>query len=168
MSKVKHILIVFFVGISFLSAAQEFQKKSPEKAAFYSAILPGSGQFYTKTYWKVPIIYGGLITSAYYIKKSQESYQLYKTALLNRIEGNNDEFIGIHSDNALIILTNHHRKNKEVSTLMFFLTYVLNIVDASVNAHLFDYDISEDLSLKIHPIYLSENHTTGISLSFNL
>ena len=169
MSILKQILIVFFIGITFVSSAQEFNKKIPKKAAIYSAILPGAGQVYTKKYWKVPIIYGGLITSAYYINESNDFYQLYKTTYLNRLEGkNNDEFVGVYTDRNLLTLTDHYRRNREVSTLLFVLTYVLNIVDASVDAHLFDYDVSEDLSLHIQPIYFSKENATGLSLSLNL
>ena len=169
MSVLKKILIAFFVGFSFTTSAQEYGEKIPKKAGLYSAILPGSGQVYTKKYWKVPVIYGGLITSAYYINESNDLYQLYKSTYLNRINGmTTDEFQGTYSDSDLKTLTDHYRRNREVSALLFTLTYVLNIVDASVNAHLFDYDVSEDLSLHIQPVYFSKENASGISLSFNL
>ena len=139
----------------------------PKKAALYSAILPGSGQVYTKKYWKVPIIYGGLITSAYYINESNDFYQLYKSTYLNRLDGDFTDNLN-YSDSDLRTLTEHYRRNREVSALLFTLTYILNIVDASVNAHLFDYDVSEDLSLHIQPVYFSKENASGISLSFNL
>ena len=167
MSSLKQILIIFFFGITFVSSAQEFNNKVPKKAAIYSAILPGAGQVYTKKYWKVPIIYAGLITSAYYINESNNYYQLYKTTYLNRIDGDISDNLDYELPE-LKILTDHYRRNREVSTLLFVLTYVLNIVDASVNAHLFDYDVGEDLSLHIQPIYFSKENATGLSLSFNL
>ncbi len=150
-------------------SAQEIEKKIPRKAGLYSAIIPGAGQLYTKKYWKIPIIYAGLITSAYYMKESNNSYQLYRETYLNRISGNNsDVFQGQYSDTDLITLTNYYRRNREISILCFLGTYILNIVDASVSAHLFNYDISDDLSLHIQPIYFSKENTTGIALSFNL
>ena len=167
MSSLKQLLIIFFFGITFVSSAQEFNNKVPRKAAIYSAILPGAGQVYTKKYWKVPIIYAGLITSAYYINESNDYYQLYKTTYLNRIDGNISDNLDYELPE-LKILSDHYRRNREVSTLLFVLTYVLNIVDASVSAHLFDYDVSEDLSLHIQPIYFSKENATGLSLSFNL
>ena len=96
---------------------------------------------------------------------------MYKrqSTYLNRINGiTTDEFQEIYSDSDLRTLTDHYRRNREVSALLFTLTYILNIVDASVNAHLFDYDISEDLSLQIQPMYFSKENATGLSLSFNL
>jgi|TARA_B110000495_G_C22718791_1_gene422342 hypothetical protein len=167
LSVLKKILIAFFVGFSFTISAQEYGEKIPKKAGLYSAILPGSGQVYTKKYWKVPIIYGGLITSAYYINESNDLYQLYKSTYLNRLDGDFTDNLN-YSDSDLRTLTEHYRRNREVSALLFTLTYILNIVDASVNAHLFDYDVSEDLSLHIQPVYFSKENASGISLSFNL
>ncbi|MBT6649744.1 MAG: hypothetical protein HOB54_00050 [Flavobacteriales bacterium] len=167
MSVLKKILIAFFVGFSFTTSAQEYGEKIPKKAGLYSAILPGAGQVYTKKYWKVPVIYGGLITSAYYINESNDLYQLYKSTYLNRLDGDFNDNLN-YSDSDLRTLTEHYRRNREVSALLFTLTYILNIVDASVNAHLFDYDVSEDLSLHIQPVYFSKENASGISLSFNL
>jgi len=167
LSVLKKILIAFFVGFSFTISAQEYGEKIPKKAALYSAILPGAGQVYTKKYWKVPVIYGGLITSAYYINESNDLYQLYKSTYLNRLDGDFTDNLN-YSDSDLRTLTEHYRRNREVSALLFTLTYILNIVDASVNAHLFDYDVSEDLSLHIQPVYFSKENASGISLSFNL
>ena len=165
----KILLLSLLVGIPFVNSAQKINKKSPKRAAIYSTILPGSGQIYTKKYWKVPIIYAGLITSAYYTRESQELYDLYKETFLNRSKGiYDDEFSAVYTDENLLTLTNHYRRNREVSILLFLLTYTLNIVDASVNAHLFYYDVSEDLSLHIQPKYFPRDNITGLLLSFNL
>lgn len=167
MSVLKKIFLALFIIVSATSSAQEYGEKIPKKAGLYSAILPGSGQIYTKKYWKVPVIYGGLITSAYYINESNDLYQLYKSTYLNRLDGDFTDNLN-YSDSDLRTLTEHYRRNREVSALLFTLTYILNIVDASVNAHLFDYDVSEDLSLHIQPVYFSKENASGISLSFNL
>ena len=167
MSVLKKIFLALFIIVSATSSAQEYGDKIPKKAALYSAILPGAGQVYTKKYWKVPVIYGGLITSAYYINESNDFYQLYKSTYLNRLDGDFTDNLN-YSDSDLRTLTEHYRRNREVSALLFTLTYILNIVDASVNAHLFDYDVSEDLSLHIQPVYFSKENASGISLSFNL
>ena len=167
MSLVQKIFLALFIIVSANSSAQEYGEKVPKRAALYSAILPGAGQVYTKKYWKVPIIYAGLITSAFYINESNDFYQLYKSTYLNRLEGDFSDNLN-YSDSDLRTLTDHYRRNREVSALLFTLTYVLNIVDASVNAHLFDYDVSDDLSLHIQPMYFSKENATGLSLSFNL
>ena len=169
MSAIKKILIVFFCINLTIVSAQDIEKKIPKKAGIYSAIIPGSGQVYTKKYWKIPIIYAGLITSTYYIKESNTYYQLYKNTYINRLAGNHsDEFSGEYSDTDLITLTNHYRRNREISILFLAGTYLLNILDASISAHLFNYDISEDISFHIEPVYFLKEDANGISLSFNL
>ncbi len=169
MSIIKQILTLILCSFYCITLAEEKPNKIPKKAGLYSAIIPGAGQIYTKKYWKVPIIYAGFITSAYYINESNNSYQLYKNSYLGRITGNNDdEFQGQYSDSDLKILTDHYKRNREISILCFFGTYILNIIDASVTAHLFDYDISNDLSLRIQPMFFSREQASGISFSINL
>ena len=164
-----HILFVYlFLGSSTI-LAQESKRKIPKKAGIYSAIIPGAGQVYTKKYWKVPIIYAGLITSAYYIKESHDLYDMYKQTYLNRLDGNStDEFSTEYSNANLLTLTQYYRRNREVSVLLFTLTYVLNIVDASVSAHLFDYDVHEDISFHLQPIYMAKENASGLSLLIKL
>ena len=165
----KTIIIACFLLSSYTSKAQEKITKKPKRAAIYSAIIPGAGQIYTEKYWKVPIIYAGLITSAYYINESNNLYLSYKNSYLDRLEGNSiDPVYEEYSDSQLITLTNHHKRNREISTFCFIGIYLINIIDASVNAHLFNYDVSEDLSINIQPTFFSQSNTTGILLSFNL
>ena len=165
----KQILIILFCVNYCVLSAQETQIKIPKKAGLYSAILPGFGQAYTKKYWKIPIIYAGLITSVYYINESNETYQLYKKTYINRVNGNKaDEFQGVYSDYDLKTLARFYRRNREVSTLFFIGTYLLNIIDASVSAHLFNYDISDNLTLKIEPKYLLKENISVVSFSLNL
>ena len=144
----------------------QFTTKSPKKASIYSAVIPGAGQFYTKKYWKIPIIYAGLITSANYIKNNQDKYLLFKKTYINRLDGvNSDEYTNVYNNNELINLVEYHKRNRDVYILLFSLTYLLNIVDASANAHLFNYNISEDIGLQLKPSYYTNNNTTGIVLS---
>ena len=150
--------------------AQDISKpiKSPKKAALLS-LIPGGGQVYNKKYWKVPIIYAGLIASAYYINDNNHQYKAYKKAYLIRIDNDpntTDEYVGQYSSNDLIVLIDFYRRNREISILCFVGVYILNIVDASVDAHLFDYDISENISLNVSP--LSTKDFSGISLTLNL
>ena len=78
MSVIRYIFFACLLLSEHTITAQENVVKIPKRAGLYSAILPGAGQVYTKKYWKVPIIYAGLITSAYYIKESHDLYDLYK------------------------------------------------------------------------------------------
>ena len=148
--------------------AQDSNVKIPKRAGLYSAIVPGLGQIYSGKSWKVPIIYGGLITSAYFTRDNHNLYELYKTTYLNRLEGNRSDDFTYYSDNNLLTLKDYYRRNREISVLLFTLTYILNIVDASVSAHLFNYDISEDLSLYIQPSYIIRDNAHALSLYINL
>ena len=165
----KHIVLCIVLFFSVSIKAQESVVKIPKKAALYSTIIPGAGQVYTKKYWKVPLIYAGLITSAYYINESHTFYDTYKQVYINRLDDDRtDEFIGIYTDANLVTLTEHYRRNTEISALLFALTYVLNIVDASVNAHLFRYNVNEDISMIVKPVYFSKENINGLSLSIKL
>ena len=106
------LCIVLFFSVSI--KAQESVIKIPKKAALYSAIIPGSGQVYTKRYWKVPFIYAGLITSAYYIKESHDLYDLYKQTYSNRLDGNRTDEFTTYTDANLRTLTEHYRRNREI------------------------------------------------------
>jgi len=164
----KQILILFLCITCINAIAQKTDHKIPKKAGIYSAIIPGAGQVYTKKYWKVPIIYAGLITSAYYIKENHNSYRTYKESYLNRLNKNNSDEFQEYSNSDLKTLTDYYRRNREVSILLFTLTYFLNIVDASVNAHLLNYDISDNLSINIKPEYLVKDNISVLTLSLNL
>ena len=158
---------IFFICtlISLSISSQKIQKdKSPKKAAIYSAVIPGSGQIYTKKYWKVPIIYGGLVTSAYFINDNNNQYKEYRDAALLSYETGEDQLGYTYSE--LIILKDHYKRNREISYFSFVGVYILNIIDASVNAHLFHFDVSDDISLNIRPYSTFSN--TGVSFSLNL
>ena len=168
-SKKIFLFIFCFFLISFANAQDLTEPiQSPRKAAVLSATLPGLGQIYNKKYWKIPIIYAGLLTSAYYINDNNVQYKLYKDAYLKRLDNNpdNDDIVGEYSSGDLIILKDFYRRNREVSILCFVGTYIINVLDASVDAHLFDYDISEDISLQITPT--STTNFNGLSLTLNL
>ena len=161
----KTYIFFIFTLISLSVSSQKIQKeKFPKKAAIYSAVIPGAGQIYTKKYWKVPIIYGGLITSWYFIKDNQDNYNMYKEAALTSIENNYENQLDF-TYSELITHKDHYRRNREISYFSFLGIYILNVVDASVNAHLFNFDISNDISLNIRPYSTFSN--TGVSLSLN-
>ena len=157
---------IFFtcILISLSISSQKIQKdKSPKKAAIYSAVIPGAGQIYTKKYWKVPIIYGGLVASAYFINDNNNQYKEYREAALLSYETGENQLGYTYSE--LIILKDYYKRNREISYFSFVGVYILNIIDASVNAHLFNFDVSDDISLNIRPYSTFSN--TGVSFSLN-
>ena len=157
-------LIIFFSFLTSYSSAQEVYK-SPKKAALFS-LIPGGGQIYTKKYWKVPIIYSALATSGFFIHDNNKNYKYYRDTYLNRLDGIGDDINYTNSE--LITLKDYYKRNREISIMLFSLAYILNIVDASVNAHLFQYEIDENISFKIDPFSYDQFNHNLISLNINL
>ena len=118
-----------------------------------SAVLPGSGQFYNKKYWKIPIIYAGFGTLTYFIISNNKLYKEYKQAYKYKVDNDSttiDNF-PLYSAESLLAAQNYYRRNLEISCIFTAVLYMLNVVDATVDAHMFDFDISNNLSLKIQP-----------------
>jgi hypothetical protein len=143
--------------------------KSAHKASILSAVVPGAGQVYNKKYWKVPIIYASLATSIYFIKDNQNKLTTYQDAYITRSNGGTDDYIDIYNNSQLLTIVDYYERNRDVSYIIAGAIYLLNIVDASVDAHLFDFDISEDLSLNTTPKIIDTpiGKTTVISLKMN-
>lgn len=141
---------------------------APAKAAFYSAVLPGLGQAYNGRYWKIPIVYGGLGAGIYFYIKNDDQWNRYRDAYKARLAGRKDEFEGRLTKDALIRAQEFYRKNKEMSILVTAGIYILNIIDANVDAHLQQFNVSEDLTLK--PNMRMDNFTGksqyGLSLNY--
>ena len=143
--------------------------KSAHKASILSAVIPGAGQVYNKKYWKVPIIYASLATSIYFIQDNQKKLNSYQDAYITRSNGGSDQYIDVYNNSQLLTIVDYYERNRDVSYIITAAIYLLNIVDASVDAHLFDFDISEDLSLKATPqmIATPSGQTSVLSLKIN-
>ncbi|MCH9659895.1 MAG: hypothetical protein K0U54_03190 [Bacteroidetes bacterium] len=143
---------------------------APSRAAFYSAVLPGLGQAYNKRYWKIPIVYAGIGTGIYFYIQNSNDYNSFRDAYKRRLAGfTDDEFQGI-SDQRLIDAQRTASRNRDVSIIISLAFYMLNIIDANVDAHLQQYNVSEDLSLQPNvfkdPVNANANY--GLSLKLNL
>ena len=153
------------------SFKKEIDPLRPAKAAFYSAVLPGLGQVYNKRYWKLPLIYGGIGASIYYYDLNNKNFKRYRNAYKRRLAGfTDDEFQDVIFDNdRLIDGMNFYKQYRDQSMLFVIGTYFLNILDANIDAHLKQYNINQNLSLKP---YMDQNpivadHHFGVSLNFN-
>lgn len=151
--------------------ANPFDANAPAKAAFYSAVLPGLGQAYNKSYWKIPLVYIAIGTPMYFYIDNNNQYNRYRDAFKSRLAGfENDEFFGILSDDDLVEAQKLFRENRDLSLLITILAYVLNIVDANVEAHLNQFNISEDLSMRPSQInnFSTGQQAFGLSLKLKL
>ena len=154
---------------------EEYNPLAPSKAAFYSAVVPGLGQAYNKKYWKIPIVYAGIGTGIYFWIQQDQEYDRFRNAFKRRLAGfTDDEFYGdgdtpLVSNDRLIDAQRQAQKNKDISLIVAVAFYLVNIVDANVDAHLRQYNISDDLSLtpnlQIDPVSVQASY--GLSLRYN-
>jgi hypothetical protein len=151
---------------------------SPNRAANMSAIIPGLGQAYNKKYWKMPIIYGGAAALIYSYSWNNRQYQKYLGAYKldsDTSSATNSEFQGIYTVNNLITLKDYYRRNRDLSVIGMVVLYAANVVDAYVDGHFYDFDISDDLSMKVNPYIVPDRNVygyqsgtiTGVSLTLN-
>ncbi|MGQ0829554.1 MAG: DUF5683 domain-containing protein [Bacteroidota bacterium] len=145
---------------------------SPRKAALFSTVLPGLGQAYNKKYWKIPVIYGGFAALGYFINSNQTKYVRYRDAYKYRIDNDPatvDDYEGKYTDDNLNTLQQYYHRYRDLSVIGAALLYIINIVDASVDAHMFTFDVDDNLSFNIRPtsIYTASvnRYTSGLSLS---
>jgi len=141
---------------------------SPRKASIYSAVLPGLGQAYNKKYWKIPLIYGGFGAFGYFIKWNNNNYNTAKQAYKDLTDNDpaTDSYLKLKqivyydltkaSDvsnlkTGLNSSQDYYRRNRDLLIIITCAFYGLNIIDASVDAHFFNFDISDDLTMKVEP-----------------
>jgi hypothetical protein len=147
---------------------------SPRVAAIRSAIFPGLGQIYNKKYWKLPIVYGGLGACAgifsfnmKWYKRTRFAYKvlyLKDSASYSKVNPKLQFLVNSNSLDNLRYYRNQYRRDIDYSALFFLLLWGLNVVDATVDAHLMSFDVSPDLSLKIKPGHSELAQTNGLSL----
>ena len=135
------------------------KKHYPKLATLLSTVVPGAGKAYNKKYWKIPIIYVGLGTLGYLANRNNTRYKNFRTAYsesnaFNKAF-NKDTAIALYGTdfnlNGLDYYKNYYRRYRDLYVIFTAGLYLLNIVDANVDAHLFDFDISDDISLRITP-----------------
>lgn len=166
------------------------KKHDPRKATLYSAVCPGLGQIYNKKYWKLPLVYAAVGIPAYtffynkgWYNKCQKALAVLldtplTTAKLNSVDPKLRVFVTAGDDNSLRSYRNEFRQDQDYSILFFLLFWGLNVVDATVDAHLMDFDVSSELSMHLQPgpgaanqtgyTGYSMSNTTGISLVFDI
>jgi hypothetical protein len=142
---------------------------SPRKAALYSAVLPGLGQIYNHEYWKLPLVYGAMGASIYYYSWNNKKYHEYRDAYKVRISGGTPKgLLAGLDEQRLISGQKFHQKNRDLSALLTALFYVTQIVEANVNAHLMQFNVNENLSMKpnLQQNDIDNKYNMGLKLSF--
>ena len=147
------------------------QKYNPTKAGLYSAVFPGLGQYYNKKYWKIPIVWGAVGTGVGIIVYNDKQYRRYRTAFLAELNGQPHEFDDLPYVDATVLGNTQDRakRQRDYAIAITGVLYILNIVDAVVDAHLYDQKKDPDLAIKPTIIYDDlgvANGKDGLSLSF--
>jgi len=155
--------------------ADEIDILAPSKAAFYSAVLPGLGQMYNKKYWKAPIVWGAIGTSVYFYIDNNKKHNRFREAFKLEIAGRPHEFDGsiegspTYDKAALESAQTLYKKNRDLSLFITIGFYILNIVEANVDAHLPDKALNTNISF--HPALFTNPVTNqtgfGAGVSFN-
>lgn len=143
---------------------------SPRKATLRSALIPGWGQAYNKQYWKIPLVYAliGIPAGTYFYNNSW--YKKSKIGYEIRLAKDTASFLSIDpklqvlSTESLRFYRNEFRRNRDYSILYTLLAWGLTVVDATVSGHLKEFDVSDDLSLKINPIIQPGSNIKGLSM----
>lgn len=156
-----------------------FNKKvrNPRTAAIRSAILPGLGQVYNRKWWKLPLVYGAIGATGYIFFYNLQWYNRTRYAtnvLINegptayeKVHRQLQPFVQNNRLETLRYYRNSYRRDIDYAALFFLLAWALNVVDATVDAHLSSFDVSPDLSFKIKPGYSDLAGTNGISFVLN-
>ena len=193
-SKVKKIFIIVFLfffifqlkaqkkdslslEVDSVQKAKAIKKENysePRRASILSALLPGLGQAYNKKYWKIPVIYAGIGGLGYLFAFNNKEYNFYRKNLIADNDSDpatNNETR--YSSEQLQTLKNQYKKSRDLAAIGISLIYLLNIIDANVDAHLKTFDVSDDLSIHIDPwqsVYMNQNSykvASGLSLKIN-
>ena len=151
--------------------AKALPKYNPTKAGLYSAVLPGLGQYYNKKYWKSPIVWGAIGTGVGVIVYNDKQYKRYRTAYIAELNGQPHEFSNIPGvdKNVLGNSQDSAKRYRDYSIAITGVVYILAIVDAVVDAHLYEQRHDPDLALK--PTIINDNvgigqAKAGLSLSY--
>ena len=169
---------IYFIGDAAVNYSTN-EVSQVKKATTLSTICPGAGQIYNKSYWRVPIVMGGLASTIYTVDWNNRGYKRFKTAYALRVDydknpdkypnGAADEFRGQYSATFLKNLKDSYRRNRDLCIILTAGIYLLQIMDAHVDAHLQDYDISDDLSMNMEPFvglsYDGSQPTFGVNMS---
>lgn len=154
---------IYFLGDAAVNYSTN-EVSDVKKATTLSLICPGAGQIYNKSYWRAPIVLGGMASMIYVIDWNNRGYKRFKTAYALRADfdlnpGNypegvsKDEFSGRYSASYLKNLRDAYRRNRDLCLILTAAVYAFQAVDAHVDAHLKDFDVSDDLTVSMEPLF---------------
>lgn len=137
----------------------------PRKALLYAAIVPGLGQIYNKKYWKLPLVYGGFIALGYGLNFYQEGYSKYKKELYYNLESGYTEDNDMRPGDSYTTanyrrIVDQYKRQRDFMIILMGGMYLLQIIDAHVDAHLKEFDLNPNLQVSIQPL-VEQNSLIG-------
>lgn len=189
--RLKFFVILFFISLSVFSQKVENDsiggdsiyisqkietvqvlelEKNPMKAALYSAVLPGLGQIYNRKYWKAPIVWGLIGTGVGITIWYQNKYDEFRGAYIAELNNEPNKYHGVYTKEVLARAQDFQKRNRDYAIALTILAYAVNILDATVDAHLFE--VRKDKDLQIQPVTIynpaTNNLSPGLALKLNL
>ena len=166
------IILSLFFSIRILGqTVDSVSIHSVKKATIYSAVIPGAGQVYNhlampkgkkKAFWKVPLIYAGLAGTGYLVMQNNQLRKAYRAEYDYRETNNVASNYFQYDQSGLLTLHNEARSQRDLFIAAFGLVYLLNVVDAGIEAHFVSFDVSENLTVSFQPSY-GTNQGVGFS-----
>lgn len=142
---------------------------SVKKATWLAVALPGAGQLYNRQYWKAPIVWGGMGALGYLAWDNHRQHKIYLDAFFQRVDSTQtDDFVGRFDERQLIELQNIYADWRDLSIILGAVLWGLSIIDAHVDAHLWYYDVSDDLSWRMQPEVFQVQNIPAFGLGFKL
>lgn len=186
----RYIITVFLLGFVFTFLGQSTKKDSldkikldsvhkPKVSLITSVIFPGGGQIYNQFYkvkgqknnlwWKLPIIYGGLGASGYFIVTNHQNYKMFKNERIARLD---DAYVSTTfsslSDEQLKVYQYQYERWRNLSAIAALGVYLLQVIDANVEGHLMHFDVSDDLTFRLQPGALQLGTSFAFAMSFRI
>src|SRR6478609_11624025 len=140
-----------FKGKRVITIESYAKRFDPRKALLYSAVFPGSGQAYNKKYWKMPLVYGGFAVGIYVVSVYQGYYITYKNLLFDMLNDPTIKTTSPYTEDQLRQLVTTNRRQRDYFSALTALWYILQMVDAHVDAHLKEFDLNPQLQVRVEP-----------------
>lgn len=148
------------------TAKKKLKRHSPLKAALFSMAVPGLGQGYNKKYWKIPIVYAGFAGLGYAVYYTTSEFYGYRSAYRLQLRGDKTaSYRGVDDEATLKVYRDYYKRYVDISAICTSVWYALNIIDATVDAHLFEWNMKDDLSVSWRPVMMEQNNFTPSAYS---
>lgn len=136
---------------------QSYAKRfNPDRASYLAAVLPGMGQIYNKKYWKLPLVYGGFAAIGYGLNFYQDLYKDYKRQLFYILESGDSQSLEGYTEDQLRPAIEQARHERDFMIILMAGMYILQIIDAHVDAHLKEFDVNPNLQVRMRPMIRSD------------